>query len=145
MLYSLGQAAKAAGVSKSTISKALSTGRLSYVEKDSAGYRIDPAELHRVFPLKPRETGAHTPTPNDHEHHANTSAAEEQARLLAVELAGTKALLEEKDRRITDLEADRNEWRKQAQVLAITDQSTPQPASLFDRLFRGRGKRHTAA
>lgn len=145
MHYSLGQAAKAAGVSKSTISKALSTGRLSYVEKDSAGYRIDPAELHRVFPPKPPETSTETARSNDHERGANAPTPDDTATLLAVELAGAKALLDEKDRRIADLESDRDEWRKQAQVLAITDQSTPQPASLFDRLFRGGGKRHTAA
>lgn len=49
---SLGEAAKAAGVAKGTISKALKSGKLSYVEKTTAGYQIDPAELFRVFPRK---------------------------------------------------------------------------------------------
>ena len=145
MHYSLGQAAKAAGVSKSTISKALSTGRLSYVERDSAGYRIDPAELHRVFPPKPMETDVNRATVNDHEPHANASRTGEETRLLERELEGVRALLDEKDRRISDLEADRNEWRKQAQVLAITDQSTPKPSSLFGALFRSGRKRTSAA
>lgn len=48
----LGQAAQKSGKSKSTLSKALKTGRLSYVKKVGNQYRIDPAELHRVFPLK---------------------------------------------------------------------------------------------
>jgi hypothetical protein len=53
---SLGEAAKAAGVAKGTISKALKSGKLSYSEKTSAGYKIDTSELFRVFPRKPLET-----------------------------------------------------------------------------------------
>ncbi len=47
----LGQSAKETGRSKSTIFKALESGKLSYVEKTTAGYKIDPAELFRVFPM----------------------------------------------------------------------------------------------
>ncbi|MBJ7527137.1 MAG: hypothetical protein JHD10_07855 [Sphingomonadaceae bacterium] len=53
---SLGEAAKAAGVAKGTVSKALKSGKLSYSEKTSAGYKIDTSELFRVFPRKPLET-----------------------------------------------------------------------------------------
>ena len=47
---SLGQAARETGTSKATIFKALKSGKLSYIEKTPAGYKIDPAELFRVFP-----------------------------------------------------------------------------------------------
>ena len=50
MYLSLGQAAREVGVAKSTISKALSSGKLSYRKKNSDGYKIDPAELFRVYP-----------------------------------------------------------------------------------------------
>ena len=54
---SLGQASKACGKAKSTISKALNSGDLSYVEKTKSGYKIDPAELFRAFPKNsPKET-----------------------------------------------------------------------------------------
>lgn len=50
MAYTLGQAAKATGLNKATIFKALKSGKLSG-EKDVHGrYVIDPAELHRVYP-----------------------------------------------------------------------------------------------
>jgi hypothetical protein len=49
MGYSLGQAAKAAGRSKTTIHRAISSGRLSATRNESGGYSIDPAELARVF------------------------------------------------------------------------------------------------
>lgn len=50
MGYTLGEAAKATGMTKPTISKAIKTGRVSAKRKENGGYDIDPAELHRVYP-----------------------------------------------------------------------------------------------
>jgi excisionase family DNA binding protein len=47
---SLREAAQQAGTSKSTILRAVKAGRLSATRDDDGGYRIDPAELHRVYP-----------------------------------------------------------------------------------------------
>ena len=51
---SMSEAAKLAGRAKSTISKALKSGKMSYVSHDpvSKAYQIDPAEVLRVFPKK---------------------------------------------------------------------------------------------
>jgi len=46
----LGQAAKETGRSKSTIFKAIQTGKLSYIEKTSAGYKLDRDEVFLLFP-----------------------------------------------------------------------------------------------
>lgn len=48
MTYSLGEAAKATGKAKSTILRAIKTGRISAAKKNGA-YAIDPSELFRVF------------------------------------------------------------------------------------------------
>jgi predicted transcriptional regulator len=53
---SLSQAAKETGRSKTTISKALKNGVLSYVSKTDKGYEIEPSELFRVFPANPGKT-----------------------------------------------------------------------------------------
>lgn len=45
----LSQAAKRVGKSKATISKAIADGRLSVANRDTTGFKIDPAELFRVF------------------------------------------------------------------------------------------------
>ena len=58
MGYSLGQAAKAAGVSKTSIHRAIKTGRLSASRIDGTGYDIDPAELSRVYPGNGHGNGA---------------------------------------------------------------------------------------
>ena len=50
MFLSLSKASKEASIAKSTLSEAINSGRLS-ADKDERGrYKIDPAELFRVFP-----------------------------------------------------------------------------------------------
>ncbi len=102
---SLGQAAKEAGVSKATISKALKTGRLSYVAKSTAGYEIDPAELFRVFTPKPLATvdSERLQTPVET---GKSDADRFELQLLR--------------ERVEDLQRDRDAWREQAQRLALT-------------------------
>ena len=50
MTYTIGEAAKATGLTKPTLSKAIKNGKLSAVRNENGSYTIDPAELHRVFP-----------------------------------------------------------------------------------------------
>ena len=49
-MYTLGQAAKATGKAKSSISAAIKDGTISAKKNEDGSYIIDPAELHRVFP-----------------------------------------------------------------------------------------------
>lgn len=68
--FSLSQAAKELGIGKGTLSKAIKSGRLSYVEKTSAGYKIEASELYRVFPKPVRNRSTEqveTPQKNSHE------------------------------------------------------------------------------
>jgi hypothetical protein len=51
MSYSLSQAATATGKDRSTIQRAIKTGKISANLNESGAYQIDPAELHRVFPV----------------------------------------------------------------------------------------------
>ena len=52
IMLTLGEASKACNVTKSGISKAIKSGRLSANKNDIGQYEIDPAELFRVFPVK---------------------------------------------------------------------------------------------
>ena len=49
MKYTLKQAADASGKDKSTIQRAIKSGRISANINDLGNYEIDPSELHRVF------------------------------------------------------------------------------------------------
>ncbi|MGA9726372.1 MAG: hypothetical protein WBQ84_02755 [Methylocella sp.] len=111
MYLSLGKAAKEAGVAKSTISKALSSGKLSYREKNSDGYQIDPAELFRVYP-KTAKTDADEPSLSDWQSGQTDAETMPYSAKFEIQLAGLKSLIAEKDRRITDLEADRAQLRE---------------------------------
>ena len=56
MKLTLNQAAKECGRAKSTISKAIKTGKISHEKGDKGAYLIDQSELHRVFPKTSNET-----------------------------------------------------------------------------------------
>lgn len=109
----LGQAAKEVSVSKATISKALNSGRLSYVAKTAAGYEIDPAELFRVFPPKRPETvsSERLETPSE----TGSEADRREIQLLREQLA--------------EVRADRDAWREQARqallALPAPDEADP--------------------
>jgi len=125
--FTAGQAAKEAGVSKTTISKALKSGRLSYIEKTSAGYRINPAELFRVFPKSSTLHGK----ANDTEHPAN-----------GVELAKIEAERDALKKQVEDLryslgraEENADQWRDQAQRLALTHENQTGLLDGIKRLF----------
>ena len=56
MHLSLGQAAKETGMDKSTLSRAIKSGKLSATRQENGGYAIDPAELFRVFAPASKDT-----------------------------------------------------------------------------------------
>lgn len=125
VVLTLGQAAKETGLSKATLSKALKSGRLSYVAKTTAGYEIDPAELFRVFPPKRALTvsSERLETPPE----TGSEADRREIQLLREQLA--------------EVRADRDAWRDQAQraVLALPapNVAEPVPTRRWWKLGRG--------
>lgn len=117
MVYTLGEAAKATGKSKATISKAIKSGRISAKKEETGTFAIDPAELHRVYPAAKNEQ-KETPV--------NTITNELQAQLNVAQerLAEQKALA-------ADLREDRDRWRQQATGL-LEDK---RPQSFLKRLL----------
>ena len=57
MTYTLTEAATATGLSRSTIFRAIKSGRIS-ASRIEDNFCIDPVELHRVFPEKRAGNGA---------------------------------------------------------------------------------------
>jgi hypothetical protein len=57
MSYTLGQAARATGKAKPTIARAIQTGRISASRSEDGSWAIDPAELHRVYPMTGQTNG----------------------------------------------------------------------------------------
>ena len=49
-MISLSTAAHAAGVNRTTILRAIKSGKVSATKNEHGEWQIDPAELHRVYP-----------------------------------------------------------------------------------------------
>jgi|TARA_B110000914_G_C15371000_1_gene403176 hypothetical protein len=114
MKHTAGTAAKAVGKTKSTITKAIASGKLSAIKNDNGAWEIDASELYRVYPPTPLETVKIEQNDTLKETDGNSKEIEALERLL-------KAAEEQ----IDDLKADRDEWRKQANQLLLTNTSTP--------------------
>ena len=62
MAYTLGEATKATGISKTSLHRAIKSGRISATKNDIGAWQIDPAELHRVFPPAANRNSSETST-----------------------------------------------------------------------------------
>jgi excisionase family DNA binding protein len=126
MRYTLGEAAKATGKSKTTVQRAIAKGKIS-AEKNGGGYSIDPSELHRVFPLQRVDTVSRDPD-------VNTSRPLEtidNTSILRVRIEALEALLSREQEVTSDLREDRDKWRQQATALLVDQR----PKGFFSRLL----------
>lgn len=115
MSYTLGEAAKAVGKSKTTLHRAIKSGRISATKTNDGVYAIDPAELHRVFPTAVKEQQQEQHHRNEQEHQGNTlETLRIKLDLLERERDRERSLMEET---IADLREDRDRWRQQATSL----------------------------
>jgi hypothetical protein len=130
MSYTLGDAAKATGKSKTTLHRAIKSGRISASKAEDGSYSIEPAELHRVFPAVTAAT-PHVLLPrNEEEQLSNTLAAlRTQLEIQEKERDRERTLLQET---IADLREDRDKWRQQATSL-LTNQRSEPPAPISRR------------
>lgn len=125
MHLSLGQAAKETGKSKSVISNALHSGRLSGKRNDKGGWEIDPSELFRVFTKQnakePEKEQNGTP-----ENPIQNILLEQEIRHLREQLDRERELNRDLIRR---LDAENEERRKLTMLLTDQHATTPQKAA----------------
>ena len=110
-MYTLGTAATAAGLSKSTIHRAIKAGRISATKNDTGDWSIDPAELHRVFPPVTDE-----PVPLERDA---TPKLEAMVAKLEAEITALKGVSDLLRSQLVDVRTDRDAWREQAARLAL--------------------------
>jgi hypothetical protein len=135
MAYTLGQAAHAAGVSKTTLRRAIDKGRLSANRREDGSYEIDPAELHRVFPNHSDDAGtlARSVTAND------TGELRLEIEMLRERLDEKSEAIADLRRRLDESETERRQVQTQLTAL-LTDQRPLQPAARRGWWRRLRGK-----
>ena len=108
---SLSQAAKLTGKSKSTINRAIRTGKLSATRHEDGTYSIDPAELARAFDVEPLEG-------------AKRRDADPDGTRLLERIAALETMLNREREMSEDLKEDRDRWRQQATALLTSQRST---------------------
>jgi hypothetical protein len=109
MAYTLGQASKATGKSKTAIAQALAEGRLSGGKDEQGRWQIDPAELHRVYPK-------HDGQVDEREHQPDTDRTAE-IELLRERLADKDAVIDDLRKRL-----DREGEERRRLTAILTDQ-----------------------
>ena len=128
MLLNVSQAARAAGKSRKTIQRHIKDGKLSASKVEDGLRWIDTAELQRVYgSLNAPDTDDAVSTKMDKSQSdapQMTQVLESQIKRLEEEIKRLNERIdrdnEEYRQRMDDLRNDRDEWRKQAQTLLLT-------------------------
>jgi len=143
MKLSLNKAAQHYRISKSTLSEALNTGRLSASKDDRGRWQIEPSEMDRVFPLNGHEQSpSRSPNPSKSN---GQNGLEADLEALRQQLDAVNLEREREREQLTDQIADlrrrldgETEERRKLTAL-LTDQraegAAPERRGLFARLM----------
>lgn len=144
-MYTLSQAAKATGKSKSVISRAIDNGKLAASKDNTGVYQIDPESLFALYPEQAeppeqnRENTRTEPEPRSTvpqnalqatigELRERLEQAEErEAKLLHIVAGSQKTALltdENAAERIAELKAERDAWKQNAEDWKTTASNT---------------------
>ena len=143
MPYTLSQAAKASGRGKTTVFRAIKSGRLSAVRDETGGtWLIEASELFRAFPPG---TGADVPrnaTDPAWNGGLATRAAELEARVAELQgrLADSHETVADLRRRLDEEREERRAAQERIAAL-LTDQRATAPAAASRRSWRLWGRR----
>lgn len=140
-MYSLSEAAKATGKSKSTILRAVKSGKVTAQKDEHGQYQITPDELHRVYPVASGEAVREPHYDAPRNTHATPDEAAEisilQTKLEAAQqtISDRDRELSHRDRTIEDLRdrLDREGEERRKLTAMLTDQRQP-PKGLWARL-----------
>jgi excisionase family DNA binding protein len=146
-MITLGNAARQLGLSKPTLSKAISRGHLSATRREDGSFAIDPSELARWYEgarhrfhqqrgantdqrLQPSTGGADAANGNADGADGADDIHLRFARLevMEVELAGLQQLLAAERKRAEEIRAERDDWKDQAKRLALAPPPIVTPA-----------------
>ena len=132
------RAAELTGLSKSTIQRAMNTGKLSY-ELDRNNRRIiDVSELERVFGLKETEVSKVESQAKEDIKRAGDLLEMERIKM---QMKVLEEKLEVRDSQLEDMRAQRDQWQKQAQQVLLTSQYSQRQAEEYKAEIKERDRR----
>jgi hypothetical protein len=125
MPLTLRQAAEETGKTKQAIQQAIKSGKISAKKNDFNEWEIDPAELFRIYqPVKRLDVGNNQELGGDWHKELKNLSPDLQTRIIKltvnVDVKDKEIALLEK--RASELETERDDWKEQAQRLALTYQ-----------------------
>lgn len=138
------RAVELTGKSKSTIQRAMNSGKLSFTKSDSNRRLIDVSELERVFGVK-EATAVTSPTSNVEAELQKAKDILETERM-KMRIRTLEDKLHVAETQIEDLKSQRDQWQKQAQQVLITSQFSQKQAEdlkaeIKEREARARARR----
>jgi hypothetical protein len=139
MKHSLISAAIAAGLSKSTIYRAIKSGKMSAHFEDGV-YTIDPSELHRVFPPVSSERVMKEGMTQS-ETHDETPVLRKEVEFLKQQVEREREFVKSLERRLDDSDAERRKLTalltfQQEQPVKVQKEPVKKENKLWKKLFR---------
>lgn len=136
------RAAELTGKSKSTIQRAMNSGKISY-ELDNNGRRvIDVSELERAFGLQ-EDNKKSGPTATAHDELQRASDLLEIERL-KMKVKSLEEQLSAKETQVEDMRNQRDQWQKQAQQVLLTSQYSQRQAEEYKAEIQERNRKAEA-
>ena len=117
MKMTMGEFARQARMNKATLSRMIKAGKISAERQENGRLLIDPSELDRLTDIRSTGNVSYSSVPQQSVIPVETVLQRENELL--------REMLRDKDKQLDDLRGERDEWRKQAQTLLLT-QRQPQ-------------------
>lgn len=133
------QAAEWAGVTRGTIHKAITSGRISANKSDTGVYQINPAELERVYPRR-QPVGVSGDTPESHRDTPELTALRREVELLREVYRASEAreadLRSERDRLLGIVEGATRLLTYQQNAIVLQGQGSNNSKSSISYIYR---------
>lgn len=140
------RAAEITGISKSTIQRAMKSGKLSFSRNDKGHRVIDVSELERVFGLQKAVDDSGAPVeaksdPNMVEQEMQKAGTMIEMERMKMRIYMLEQQLESAHAQIDDLKEQRDQWQKQASQVLITSEYSQRQAEELKEKIRQREER----
>lgn len=129
------RAAELTGKSKSTIQRAMNSGKLSYEIDANSRRIIDVSELDRVFGLQNTSEG---PSQQSVEAEMKKAADMLEMERMKMRIRMLEDQLDVAKEQIEDLKAQRDQWQKQAQQVLLTSEYSQKQAEEYKAQLKER-------
>ena len=137
------RAAELTGKSKSTVQRAMKSGKLSYEVLDNNRRVVDVSELERVFGLEETSTTTTASAKNTNTVETELQKAKDilEMERMKMRIRSLEDQLHVQTQLVEDMKAQRDNWQKQAQQILLTSQHSQKEAESYKKELKDREER----